>query len=140
MFVDEGKIAFLPATVPLEITPGEAVLGPACAGLPDPTALVRIPADFVLLCTGFVADMRLFEQAGVVLEGPRQAPRFDPETMETNVAGLYVAGTAAGGTQREKYQHFIETSHVHVERIVAALTGRRPNPATADRPSELGEL
>ena len=44
--------------------------------------------------------------------------------METNVPGVYVAGTAVGGTQ-EKYTVFIENCHVHVERIVAALTGAR---------------
>ncbi len=43
--------------------------------------------------------------------------------METNVPGLYVAGTATGGTQ-ERFQSFIETSHIHVERIIKAITGR----------------
>ena len=43
--------------------------------------------------------------------------------METNVPGLYVAGTAAAGTQSSGVKEFIETSHVHVHRIVAALTG-----------------
>ena len=64
--------------------------------------------------------MSLFEELGVTLHGPRQVPEFSPETMETNVPNVYVAGTAAGGTQTQ-YQHFIETSHVHVERIAAAL-------------------
>jgi thioredoxin reductase (NADPH) len=50
--------------------------------------------------------------------------------METNVPGLYVAGTAVGGTQ-ERYTVFIENCHVHVDRIVAALTGAAPPPAPA---------
>ena len=45
--------------------------------------------------------------------------------METNVPGLYVAGTAVGGTQ-DKYTVFIENCHVHVDRILAALTGAAP--------------
>ncbi|MFH1264114.1 MAG: hypothetical protein ABIK89_00190 [Planctomycetota bacterium] len=49
-------------------------------------------------------------------------PEFSPKTMETNVPGVYVAGTAAGGTQTQ-YKHFIETGHVHVERIAAAIAG-----------------
>jgi thioredoxin reductase (NADPH) len=46
--------------------------------------------------------------------------------METNVPGLYVAGTAAAGMRQERYKLFIENSHVHVGRIVKALTGRWP--------------
>ena len=42
--------------------------------------------------------------------------------MESNVPGLYVAGTAVAGTQ-DRYRVFIENCHVHVDRILAALTG-----------------
>jgi thioredoxin reductase (NADPH) len=38
-----------------------------------------------------------------------------------------VAGTAAAGQRQEKYTVFIENSHVHVGRIVQALTGRWPD-------------
>ena len=37
--------------------------------------------------------------------------------------GLYVAGTAAAGTQQH-FEVFIETSHIHVERITTHITGR----------------
>jgi thioredoxin reductase (NADPH) len=77
----------------------------------------------VLLATGFRADMRLLEEAGVEIVTPQQRPVYDERTMETNVPGLYVAGTATGGTQ-ERFAVFIETSHLHVEKIVCALTGR----------------
>jgi thioredoxin reductase (NADPH) len=125
MFVREGKIAVLPETVPVEITPEYIVLAHTAAGEMTDGPRIRQPADFVLLCTGFVADMQLFAAAGVALEGPRQVPRFDPETLQTNVPGLYVAGTAAGGTQH-KFQLFIETCHVHVDRLVTVLSGRPP--------------
>jgi len=45
--------------------------------------------------------------------------------METNVPGLYVAGTATGGTQ-SRFTAFISTSHDHVGKIVKALTGTTP--------------
>ncbi len=69
--------------------------------------------------------MALFENAGVDLHGVERAPVYDPHTMETNVPGLYVAGTAAGGTQI-RFEHFISTSHDHVARIMRSLTGRVP--------------
>jgi thioredoxin reductase (NADPH) len=87
-----------------------------------------IPADAVLLLTGYEQDPSLFQSAGVNLTGPKRRPQFDERTMETNVPGLFVAGTAAAGTQVSGTTEFIETSHVHVDRIVAALTGAAPPP------------
>ncbi len=78
----------------------------------------------MLFCTGFVADMSLFEQLGIRLNGPGKVPEFSPETMETNLPGVYVAGTAAGGTQTQ-YKLFIETSHVDVEKIAAHVRAQR---------------
>ena len=132
MWVREGRIHFLPETMPVEITPEHVVLAPARDGRRCEGELIRHPADFVLFSTGFVADMSLFEQLGVTLHGPQKVPEFAPETMETNVPGVYVAGTAAGGTQTN-YQHFIETSHVHVERITAAIAGHGLNPGSSRR-------
>jgi thioredoxin reductase (NADPH) len=128
LLVREGRMGFLPATVPIEITPRHVVLAPAQDGKPTPGEPILHPADFVLLATGFVADMRLFENAGVTLQGEQDAPVFSPETMETNVPGLYVAGTAAAGTQ-QRFRLFIENCHEHVAKIMAALTGRPYEPA-----------
>ena len=70
-------------------------------------------------------DTTLMENAGVELTGDGRAPVFDRRTMETNVPGLYVAGTATAGTQ-QRYSVFIENCHIHAERIAAALTGTTP--------------
>ena len=123
--LEKGEIDFLPGTVPIEITPYEVLLGRVDEHFNLTAEVVRHETDAVLLATGFVADMSLFRQLGVELKGPGEAPHFDEQTMETNVPGLYVAGTAAGGTQ-QKFRHFISTSHDHVARIVKALTGRLP--------------
>ena len=77
---------------------------------------------------GYEQDTTLLAMAGVELDGDCRAPRYDMRTMETNIPGVYVAGTAVGGTQ-DKYRVFIENCHVHVGRILAALTGTEP-PAT----------
>ena len=122
MWIREGRIRFLPETVPIEITREHVVLAPTRDGERTEGEPIRQPADFVLLSTGFVADMSLFEQLGVALHGPHKVPEFSPETMETNVPGVYVAGTSAGGSQTQ-YKLFIETSHVDVEKIAAAISG-----------------
>jgi thioredoxin reductase (NADPH) len=89
---------------------------------PDGAPAGQVEADFVLLLTGYAQDNTLLRAAGVDLHGANLAPRFDPETLETNVPGLFVAGTASAGTQHG-YRVFIENCHDHGDRIVAAITG-----------------
>ncbi len=137
--IKAGKIGFHPRTIPTRITPQRVELVPTDAsGLADADAgpARKVAADFVLLLTGYEMDTTLFEMAGVELVGENRAPRFDPETMETNVPGLFVAGTAAAGTQH-RFRLFIENCHPHVSRITRAITGAAPpaelvNPAAAE--------
>ncbi len=125
--IREGNIRFLPSTIPVEITPTEVILSKTDKdGLPEfeqESELLALPFDFVLICSGYVADMSLFEQLEVNLQGEEQIPYFNPETMETDVPGVFVLGTAAGGTQK-KFSLFIETSHIHVDRILNTLKTR----------------
>jgi len=114
--IRDGKLAFLPRTTVREIRGGSVLL--------DPHG--EVPADTVLLLTGYEQNSELYEQAGVMLEGAGKQPHYDEQTMETNVRGLFVAGTGTAGTQIGGVKEFIETSHVHVARIVAALTRTAP--------------
>ncbi len=113
--IETGKVRFLPNTAPTKITPTHITLEPGG----------DVEADFVLLLTGYVMDTTLLEQAGVDLVGENGAPKLDVETMQTNVPGLYVAGTAAAGTQVH-FKLFIENCHPHVVKIVRALAGKDP--------------
>ena len=143
----ERKITFLPRTVPLEITPEFVNLAPTRDGRPVEGERIRHPADFVLLCTGYRADLSLFEQAGVAFTGaPGQVPQFNPDTMELTLrgcegpSGLFVAGTAASG-QQARHRLFIETAHHHVTKIVERISGQtatrvnRLVPEGGDAPS-----
>ncbi len=78
----------------------------------------EIPTDTVLLLTGYHPDFGLLESAGVSL-GPRREPQFNPETMETNVPGLFVAGGLIGGLDTGAI--FIENGRFHGEKIVGEL-------------------
>lgn len=131
--IESGRIAAHFETVPVAIRTEGVDLERAAGG-----GRFRVPADFVLLMTGYVADMSLFEMAGVELSpDDRKVPAFDERTMETNVGGLFVAGTATAGTQRSGVRVFLENCHIHVDRIVAAITGAPP-PATPE-PERLPE-
>jgi thioredoxin reductase (NADPH) len=83
----------------------------------------EVEADDVLLLTGYVADPTLLRRAGVAVEDPDHVPVYDPDTMETDVPGLYVAGTVTAGTQA-MFTVFIENCHGHAERIAAHIAGR----------------
>ena len=122
-----GAIGDELGTVPLRITPTHLVLDWAEASRPQglweaQSGPWEVEADFVIPQIGFVADMSLARLAGVELRGEREVPAFDERTMETNVPGVYLCGTVTGGTQ-DRYRIFIENGHIHVERIVAHLTG-----------------
>lgn len=127
------KIGWLPGTVPVEITSG----GVRLEGV-DGGAGATVAAEFVLLLTGYAQDPTLLEQLGVTLEGEGRVPRYSRATMETDVPGVFVAGTAVAGTQFGGVRVFIENSHDHAEKIVAAIIGR-PAVVTAREYEELQE-
>ena len=116
--IDIKQIGFHPQSVVTNITPGNVMLD----GMDGPE---KVEADFVLLLTGYEMDTSLLQEAGVNLQGSNQGPAFDEATMQTNVPGLYVAGTAAAGTQNN-FKLFIENSHAHVVKITRDLTGKEP--------------
>lgn len=124
--IRDGLVRFLARTIPVLIRAGSVLLAPTDAsGTLDPEAPTReVEADFVLLMTGYRQDSTLFELFGVELKGDDRQPVHDPETMETNVPGVFVAGTAVAGTPPRKVTVIVETCHVHVPRIVGALIGR----------------
>ena len=119
--VYRGEIAAHMETEPVAITPTHVTLRTSDEDY-------DVPADAVLLMTGYTADMTLFEGLGARLEGENRQPVVNAETMETTVPGLYVAGTATAGTQHG-YTLFLENCHIHAARIAAALAGEPPPPA-----------
>jgi thioredoxin reductase (NADPH) len=125
--IRDGRVRFLPRTLPIEIRGGSVLLAPiGDDGRPIMTDVpLEIGADFVLMMTGYQQDTSLFHMLGVKLEGPAREPVHDADTMETNVPGVFVAGTAIAGTPPRKVSVIVETCHVHVPRIVAAIKGRR---------------
>jgi thioredoxin reductase (NADPH) len=129
--INRGQIACHYQTEPVEITESYVTLRRSDTG-----ETFDVACDFVLLATGFVADMSLFGKVGVALLGDNEVPQFDEATMQTNVAGVYVAGTAAAGTQN-RYHLFLENCHIHVHRIVAHLKGEAP--PTTPPPNQLPE-
>ena len=81
-----------------------------------PDGLVTIPNDFVLAMTGYHPHFGLMQKLGIQLtEDEKKMPVFDPESLETNRRGLYVAGVVCGGMDTSSL--FIENTRVHANQI-----------------------
>jgi thioredoxin reductase (NADPH) len=74
-----------------------------------------LPADDVLLLTGYHPDVQLLRGAGVRVDDLTLKPACDPTTFESNVPGLYLAGAIVSG--RETNRIFIENGRFHGEAI-----------------------
>ncbi|MBH1958898.1 MAG: YpdA family putative bacillithiol disulfide reductase [Flavobacteriia bacterium] len=76
----------------------------------------NIENDFVLAMTGYLPDFEFLQNSGIDLKGDSLVPAYNPETMETNVANLYLAGVVCGG--KDTHLWFIENSRIHAEIIL----------------------
>lgn len=86
-----------------------------------PNGKVTIENDFVLALTGYKPDLTFLEDMGIKLSNDElKIPSYNPETMETNVKGLFLAGVVCGGMQTHKW--FIENSRIHANMIVDFIT------------------
>jgi thioredoxin reductase (NADPH) len=87
------------------------------------TETITIENDFVLALTGFRPNHKLLEEAGVHMQQRGDKPEHNPETMETNVRGLYIAGVIASGENANEV--FIETGRFHGKLIAQDLAAKR---------------
>jgi len=89
----------------------------------DESGRSAVPAEAVFPLIGYQPDFSLFERCGIRLEGPARVPAHDPETLESNVPDLYLAGAILGGTEVGKI--FIENSRHHAGTIASAIERKR---------------
>lgn len=108
--INEGSInAFFNSEI-TEITETEVALS-------TPNGKVNLQNDYVIALTGYRPDFEFLIKLGVQLsQDGKMLPQYNPETMETNVAGLYLAGVICGGMETHKW--FIENSRIHARIIV----------------------
>src|SRR5262245_61505197 len=78
-----------------------------------------LPAQRVFLLTGYHSSTRFFEQLGIAWDPETLRPQYNPETYETPVAGVYLAGSIVGG--RFNAEVFIENGRFHGETVVKAI-------------------
>ncbi|SMC43714.1 YpdA family putative bacillithiol disulfide reductase [Moheibacter sediminis] len=88
-----------------------------------PDGELEIANDFVLALTGYRPDFEFLQKCGIEISNDGLCiPNYNPETMETNVKGIYLAGVVCGGMETHKW--FIENSRVHAEVILGDISAK----------------
>jgi thioredoxin reductase (NADPH) len=94
-----------------------------------PEGSVKIDNDFVIAATGYQPNFSFLEKIGIQLSTDGKFyPNYNPETQETNLKGVYLAGVVCGGMDTHVW--FIENSRVHAETIIEQIK-RQTNQALA---------
>jgi thioredoxin reductase (NADPH) len=80
----------------------------------------KVPAKQVFVLTGYHPDYSFIESLGVKLDPESRRPTLDPNSLESNVPGIHLAGVVIGG--RHTGEIFIENGRFHGKQIIQALT------------------
>ena len=99
---------------------------PGAAVVTTPTGEEQVAARFVYVMTGFAPNTDLLRDAGVPIDAVTGIPDHDPDTLETSISGLFIAGVVVAGFDANKV--FIENGRFHGDRIVARLLGKPVPP------------
>ena len=110
-----GEVTALFKTHVVRFEPGKVIVknsGPERA----------LPAEHAFAMTGYHPDFTFLERQGIRLDPETRRPASNPETLETNVPGIHIAGVVVGGMNTSEI--FIENGRFHGKEIIAAITGR----------------
>jgi thioredoxin reductase (NADPH) len=81
-----------------------------------------LPAAQVFAMTGYHPDFDFLEQQGIQFDPVTRKPDLNPDTLESNIPGIYLAGVIVGGQNTS--QIFIENGRFHGKQIITAMTGK----------------
>ncbi|MGM9922065.1 MAG: YpdA family putative bacillithiol disulfide reductase [Bhargavaea sp.] len=103
--VRNGSVDMLFETIPVRITEESVEL------VDRDGRISSVPNDFVFSMTGYHPDHTFLRNMGIGVDGETGRPQYDPETMETSVPGLFIAGVIAAGNNANEI--FIENGRFH---------------------------
>jgi thioredoxin reductase (NADPH) len=120
--IANGEVkAYFHSTVK-EIRPYDAVLQ-------TPEGEVTIKNDFVFAMVGYRPDFEFMAEHGIHLDPVTSKPITDPETLESERKGIYLAGVIVAGTHTNEI--FIENGRFHGKVIAEAIAKNLPAEASS---------
>jgi thioredoxin reductase (NADPH) len=105
-------------------------IGPDSVWIETPQGLKELPNDCVFALTGYHPDFDFLISLGVQIEGKDMLPVCDPESLESNIRGVYLAGVIVAGSRTNEI--FIENGRFHGRQIAADLERKLPVRDTLD--------
>jgi thioredoxin reductase (NADPH) len=84
-----------------------------------PGGEVSLKNDFVFALTGYRPDLEFLRDTGITLEPDTQRPRTNPESLESERPGIYLAGVIVAGMHTNEI--FIENGRFHGQLIAASI-------------------
>lgn len=89
-----------------------------------PDGVVTIGNDYVIALTGYQPNFDFLRRVGIQLsDDALLQPTYNPDTMESNLPNVYLAGVVCGGMNTHVW--FIENSREHAEKIVKAIVEKK---------------
>lgn len=114
--IKEGSIKAIYNTEVEEITEKEVIIR-------TKDERMHIPNDYVLALTGYMPNFDFLLKIGIeISDDETKRPSHNPLTMESNLAGVYLAGVVCGGMETHKW--FIENSRVHANIIMEDIKAK----------------
>ena len=113
--IKAGEIAARLGAQVVEITPRDVLVRGAKGD-------ERIPADRVYPLIGFHPDLELLKKIGIAFDAESGRPEIDPDTLETSVPGVHVAGSVTAGHKISEI--FIENGRFDGEKIFGSPAER----------------
>ncbi len=92
---------------------------PDCVRLVTPEGEIEVRNDFVFAMVGYSPDLTFLNANGIVLEPDTLKPRTDPETLESDRKGVFLAGVIVAGMHTNEI--FIENGRFHGRQIADAI-------------------
>jgi len=121
--IKNGEITAWFNSCVLEILPGSV-------RIKTPEGERTVKNDFVFALTGYHPDYEFLMSLGIELQKPEMRPVCNPQTFESNVPGIYVAGVIVAGSRTSEI--FIENGRFHGHQIAADLKTKFPRAQAAD--------
>jgi len=95
---------------------------PDCVLLSTPDGKVTLKNDFVFALIGYSPDLPFLNSLGITLDPATLRPRTNPETLESERHGIYLAGVIVAGMHTNEI--FIENGRFHGAQIAKAIAAK----------------
>ena len=99
-----------------------AEIKPDSIRIATPTGEISLKNDFVFALIGYQPDLAFLNATGITLEPETQRPRTNPETLESERAGVYLAGVIVAGMHTNEI--FIENGRFHGRLIAESIASK----------------